>query len=90
MKKVIRIDANGMFVGDVILSSTEETPQDCVETPCNGQFYHPKWNGSEWLEGLTQQQIEDLLNSVVRKEIPLTGDQVVDILKFNGYEVWPL
>lgn len=21
---------------------------------------------------------------------PLTGDQVIDILKFNGYDVWPL
>jgi len=21
---------------------------------------------------------------------PLNGDQVIDILKFNGYEVWPL
>jgi hypothetical protein len=53
MRKVIRIDENGMFIEDVILQNSEATPEDCTEVPCLDGFYHPKFNleTNEWIEG---------------------------------------
>jgi hypothetical protein len=66
MKKVLRIDANGLFVEDVILQDNEDVPTDCIETPCPDGFYHPRWDGAQWVEGGTapletpEQEIERL------------------------------
>jgi len=64
MKKVLRIDNNGLFIEDVILQDNEIIPADCVEIVCTGQFYRPKWNGTIWVEGLTQTEIDAIINSV--------------------------
>lgn len=42
------IDENGLFVDDVFV---EELTEYTIETPVIGTFYHPKWNGTEWVEG---------------------------------------
>lgn len=62
MKKVIRIDETGMFVEDVILTDEEATPSDCVDVECPAGFYKPKWNGAAWIEGLTQTEINTIVN----------------------------
>ena len=51
MKKVIKINDDGIFVEDVLLKNNEPTPSDCIETPCPNGFYKPKWDGAEWVEG---------------------------------------
>jgi hypothetical protein len=51
MKKVIRIDEQGLFLEDVILQDHELIPTNCIETDCQGGLYLPKWNGTEWVEG---------------------------------------
>lgn len=28
-----------------------------ITTPCEGKFYKPKWNGTEWVEGMSQTEI---------------------------------
>lgn len=73
MKKVLRTDNNGYFIEDVILEVNEETPNDCIETLCPEGFYKPKWNGTEWVEGLTQIEI-DALNNIPKK---LTTDEAL-------------
>jgi hypothetical protein len=49
------IDENGMFIEDAFV---EELTEFTIETPCPAGFYRPKWNGKEWVEGLTQEQID--------------------------------
>lgn len=56
------IDSNGFYTGDV-LSDSEETPD--VAVFCPDGFYKPKWNGSAWVEGITAQEIHDILNRPV-------------------------
>jgi hypothetical protein len=67
MKKVIRIDEQGLFLEDVILQDNELTPEDCIETDCQGGFYLPKWNGTEWVEGgvIPQPDIESIKHSKI-------------------------
>lgn len=43
-------DENGNSIAD---------PQ-YVSEPVSQGFYHPKWNGSEWVEGATQEEIDEL------------------------------
>jgi len=60
MKKVVMIDSDGMYVKDVILKDDEEIPANCIAEKVPAGFYHPKWDGQNWIEGLTHEQIETL------------------------------
>lgn len=60
MRKVLKIDINGFFIEDVLLKDGEVAPLDCIDVMCPQGFYKPKWNGSEWVEGLTQAEIDAL------------------------------
>lgn len=62
MKKVIKVDENGLFLEDVILQECEIIPDSCIEAPCPDGFYKPKWDGVNWVEGLTQAEIDAIKN----------------------------
>lgn len=79
MFKVIRVDSNGLFIEDVLLEEGQEIPQDCVSilVPDVG-FYLPKWNGTIWVEGKTQAEIDAIKNVVPPKsELELLRKQVL-------------
>ena len=42
------IDENGLFIEDAFV---DELTEFTIETPCPDGFYHPKWDGSKWVEG---------------------------------------
>lgn len=54
------IDSNGYLTGDILEDSGIE-PQ--VTVLCPDGFYKPKWNGSAWMEGLTQSEIDAIKNA---------------------------
>lgn len=67
--QVYRIDRDGFFVEPVILKRQYddgqnplpyEIPSDCVEASAPSGFYKPKWDGTEWIEGATQEYINQL------------------------------
>lgn len=49
MKFVRIIDKEGLFVEDAFV---EELHAGTVEKPCPEGLNRPKWNGSEWIEGM--------------------------------------
>jgi hypothetical protein len=60
MRKVIKIDDTRLFVEDVLLEDDAELPEGCVEdSPLEG-LYLPKWDGTQWIEGLTPEEIAAL------------------------------
>lgn len=71
-----KIDENGLFIEDVILSeppiltddngNTISDPHYINETVPQG-FYHPRWNGSEWIEGLTDEEIAEITKPSVQE-----------------------
>ena len=88
MRKVIRINLETeMFLEEVILENGESLPKDCIETPCPDGFYHPKWDGEQWVEGLTQEQISKILENTPKQM--LTIEQMDSLLTFlfEGREV---
>jgi hypothetical protein len=54
------IDSNGFLTGD-ILEDSGITPD--VTVLCPDGFYTPKWNGTAWVEGLTQAEIDAIINA---------------------------
>ncbi len=60
MKKVLKINEDGFFIEDVVLEDEESIPEGCIEVECPQGFYKPRWDGSMWIEGLTQEEIEEL------------------------------
>jgi len=81
MRKVIRIELEtGMYIEDVILQNTDVTPDDCTDVPCPDGFYHPKFDGDKWVEGLTQEQISKILENTPKQM--LTIEQMDSLLTF--------
>jgi hypothetical protein len=74
MQQVLEIDNNGLFVADVILQDGEAIPNNCIATQCPQGFYLPMWNGSVWIEGLTQDQIAAIKNTPI---VPTLEEQLV-------------
>lgn len=58
----IRIDIETGLMIDAV--SPYEFGEDIIETPCLTPFYKPKWNGTEWVEGMAQKEIDSLKNVV--------------------------
>ena len=70
-----KIDENGLFIEDVILEEqpmieqNEELIPDplyITETVPQG-FYHPKWDGTEWVEGLSKEEIAELTKPALQE-----------------------
>ena len=69
------IDSNGFFVEDAFV---DELTEFAVETPCPDGFYLPKWNGTQWVEGKTAEEIAAIVASVV---VEKTADQRISELE---------
>ena len=75
MKYVRLIDDNGLFIEDTFVDILTEFT---VETLCEGGFYKPKWNGTKWIEGLTQTEIDAIKNVELIKE-PLLENRIKNL-----------
>lgn len=54
MQFVRIIDSNGYFIEDAFV---DELTELTIETPCPDGFYLPKWDGTQWVEGKTDEEI---------------------------------
>ena len=73
MNYVRTIDSNGFFVEDAFV---DELTEFTIETPCPDGFYLPKWDGTQWVEGKTAEEIAAIKNVV---ETPTLDKQVADL-----------
>ena len=70
-----KVDENGLFVEDVILDeqpmieqNEESIPDPCYITePVSHGLYNPKWNGSEWVEGLSDIEIYEITKTLTQE-----------------------
>ena len=68
------IDETGMFIRDDFV---EELTDLTIETPCEGGFYKPKWDGEKWVEGLTTDEI----NAIKNVEQPKSESEIIQDLQ---------
>ena len=58
MKYYVRIiDESGLFIEDAFV---DELNEHTIDTPCPSGFYKPRWSGDKWVEGTTQEEIDEL------------------------------
>ncbi len=60
-----KIDDDGYFIEDIIIHKGEEIPLNCIKNRPNTKevgFYKAKWDGANWIEGMTQIEKDELNN----------------------------
>ena len=62
MYKVIKVDSEGLYVEDVLLENLENLEANLIAEPCAEGFHLPKWNGAEWVEGRTEEELSTIRN----------------------------
>lgn len=85
-------DAEGVLIKEdsqpieyqVIETVTDENGNPVLEegfvaVECQGGFHHPKWNGTEWVEGLTPEEIEARLSNIPIAEPTVEDKNRADI-----------
>ncbi|MCM2674106.1 hypothetical protein [Alkalicoccobacillus plakortidis] len=86
MKQVYRISEEGFYIEPKIIDPIDfensvpiyEIPSDCTEiTPIDGLFQAKLVNG-EWVEGLSKEKIDELLN------VPIPVDPLTRLEQQNG------
>jgi hypothetical protein len=89
MKQVYKIDSEGFYVEPVILSEGEELPSDCVEVAIPEGLYKAKFDGTAFVEGLTQLEIDTLsgntLDQLKEKKINEL-DEACNLAIINGFD----
>ena len=75
MKRIIN-KQTGLFLRDDF-TFNEETEIGLEVEPAQG-YYHPKWDGEKWIEGLTEAEILAIRNQAITIE-PTLEQRVADI-----------
>jgi hypothetical protein len=57
MRVVAKIDAQGMYLEDLLLEDDQPLPAGTVATRPPEGFHTPKWDGSAWVEGKPEEEI---------------------------------
>lgn len=89
MKQYIKIDSNGYAImlnpelpfnergfDSLYIEDDEEIPEGYVETPQNGGFHHPRRTGMEWVEGVTQEELDTIPKP---SQEPTEADYLIDL-----------
>jgi hypothetical protein len=63
--QVSRTDENGLYKEPVLLEEGQEVPINCIVDIVPEGLYLPKWDGTQWVEGLTLEAINRLKNTVL-------------------------
>ena len=75
MKRIIN-KQTGLFLRDDFIFD-KETEIGLEVTPAQG-FYHPKWDGGKWIEGLTEAEITAIKNQHVEQQ-PIIEEQILEL-----------
>lgn len=64
MKKLAsKVDSSGVFIENVIVDlGFGELAEDIVLQPVPDGFFRPRWTGKEWVEDMTQSEIDAITN----------------------------
>ena len=70
-KEVYEIDNNGFIKERYVISESEQTEFIKVSVPQG--LYRPRWTGKEWIEDMTQEEIDEINN---QSQIPTQEERI--------------
>lgn len=76
MIQVWIIDNEGYLVESKFINESEKDDK-CVLIGFETGFYKPKWDGSSWVEGATEEEIEKLNNQIECK--PCLEERITEL-----------
>ena len=76
-----KIDSDGYIVDNYVVGSDVLVPDGyiTVQLPQPLPFYRSKWNGVKWVEGATQEEIDEITK--VEPTPPNETEQTIELLK---------
>jgi hypothetical protein len=99
MIQVNRIDANGMFIEPMVLEDgqiltetitdadgnvTIQPRADIISVPVPEGFHHPKWDGSQWVEGKTDAELLEIAKAVKNAELESAYNQTTSFIQSSA------
>lgn len=86
-KQIFKIDKDGFlqFGQEIQINIEDEIPSGYIDTPLPTDergyqlpFWSPRWTGSEWIEGATQEEIDELTKA---EPISPTAEERINALE---------
>jgi hypothetical protein len=78
MKQVYRFDADGNYLEPVILEDEQEIPFDCTDIELPQPNWKPVFNGTEWIETATEEEMNPPV-VIVKSDIEILKEQNEDL-----------
>lgn len=63
MIQVYEIDTEGFYIQPVIIPKESEEESLYISIKPPDGLFKPKWDGEKWVEGLSQKEIDELMNT---------------------------
>ncbi|WP_027410375.1 hypothetical protein [Anoxybacteroides tepidamans] len=60
IKQVSRVDEAGFFIEPVLVDEKDTLSPDLIKTPVPEGFYKPRWDGTQWVEGMSEEEFNQL------------------------------
>lgn len=60
LKKAYKIDVDGFYLEDYIYEEGQELETDIITIEMSQGFIKSKWDGTQWIEGATQEYIDSI------------------------------
>lgn len=82
-KQVYRINENGFYIEPVIVNDIDDIPIDCIDVDIPQGLYRAKWTGTEWVEDMTQEEIDELNNiarpPTIEEQLAKKDEQILEL-----------
>lgn len=98
MKRIVAVDSDGLYLEDRIVPDDHILSSGEVESapPPDAGFWQPKWDGSQWVEGLSASEIEarrgpvppdwDGFEASFEDPANTTYDGLLDLIEAAGFK----
>lgn len=67
MREVYKVDVSGFYVEPLLVQDGEEVEKGLIDIRIPDGFHTPRFDGSQWVEGKPQEEIDSLNNTPKQK-----------------------
>lgn len=86
MIQVYEIDKSGYYIKPVIINEWEDITDELIDIPPPDGLYRAKWTGEEWVEDMSQEEIDELSKpipnekEIMQEQIDTLALQMLDLM----------
>jgi hypothetical protein len=77
MKQIFKYDDEGKYIEPILIGDEEEFPENCTDKELPQPNYKPVFKDGEWVETITQEELDELLN----KPKPKTDEERLSLIE---------